>query len=402
MAAFTYDGLNRQGQSVHGEVVADNSSLAVNKLREAGIVVTEISEKNARTQKSGGRGKKVTTTEVAIFCRQLAVMLSAGVPVTRALATLSKQSENPRMSNAIDDIAKNVESGMTLSEAFKEYPKIFSKLFIAMISAGEAGGILEQSLTSLAEQLQKEKNLQQNIKSAYSYPKNVGLLAVAILVLMLVFMVPMFKKMIPKGVELNNLSLFIFGVSDSMRGKPFVWIGCAAAIIIAIVIILKSRPAHIFWENIKLTMPMFGTFITKMVIARFCRTLATLLAGGVTAVEALKRAGPTSGSDKLSAAVDKAIGEIEEGISISESLDKSGLFPPMVTGMVAIGEESGTLPELLDKVAEFYEEDVEVTSRNLRSIIEPIALIFVGGIVGGMLIALYVPMLTASTAMGQQ
>lgn len=402
MAAFTYDGLNKQGQNVRGEVVADNSTQAINKLREAGIVVTEMKEKSTKTSTKKSKGKKVSTTEVAVFCRQLAVMLSAGVPITRAMSTLSKQTENARLADAIDTIAKNVESGMPLSDAFKEYPKIFSKLFVAMIAAGETGGILEQSLTSLADQLQKEKNLQKNIKSAYSYPKNVGIMALLILIAMLVFMVPIFKKMVPSGVELNGLSVAIFNISDSLRGKPLVWAGSAAAIVVVFILVLKSKPAHVFWENIKLTMPMFGTFITKMVVARFCRTLATLLAGGVTAVDALKSAGPTAGSEKLAAAVEKAIAEIEEGSTISEALDKSGLFPPMVTGMIAIGEESGTLPELLDKVAEFFEEDVDATSRNLRAMLEPIALVVVGIIVGGMLIALYVPMLTASTSMGQQ
>lgn len=402
MAAFTYDGLNRQGQNVHGEVVADTSVQAINKLREAGIVVTEMTEKGTKARSSKGRGKKVNTTQVAVFCRQLSVMLSAGVPITRALNTMAKQTENPRFAEAIENIAKNVESGMPLSDAFREYPKIFSRLFISMIAAGETGGILEQSLASLADQLQKEKNLQKNIKSAYSYPRNVGFMALFILVMMLAFMVPTFKNMMPKDAELNSLSAAIFAVSDSLRGKPLVWLGCAAAIVITIVLIVKSKPAHALWENTKLTMPIFGTFITKMVVARFCRTLATLLAGGVTAVDALKSAGPTSGSDKIAKAVEKAISDIEEGKGIAESLDKSGLFPAMLIGMVAIGEESGTLPEMLDKVAEFFEEDVDATSRNLRSMIEPLALVVVGVLVGGMLIALYVPMLSASVSMGAQ
>lgn len=401
MAAFTYDGLNRQGQNVHGEVIADNSSQAINKLREAGIIVTEMKEKannaNKMSAKSGG---KVTTEDVAVFCRQLAVMLSAGVPITRALATLSKQTENGKFASAIDTIAKNVEGGMPLSDAFKEYPKIFSPLFIAMIAAGETGGIMEQSLVSLADQMQKEKNLQKNIKSAFSYPRTVGIMAVVILIAMLYFMVPTFKGMMKDGMELNALSQFIFDASDSLINNTGTWILVGAAIGGGIFAIIKSPPAHIFWENTKLTMPMFGSFMTKMVVARFCRTFATLLAGGVTAVEAMKSAGPTAGSDKLAKAVADAISDIEEGSPISNALEKSGLFPPMVTGMVAIGEESGALPELLDKVAEFFEEDVENTSRNLRAMIEPLALVFVGIVVGGMLIALYVPMLTASTSMG--
>ncbi len=399
MASFTYDGMNRQGQNVHGEVVADNSSAAMDKLREAGIIVTDIKEKVINEKKKSG-GKKVSIQDVAVFARQMAAMISAGVPVTRALATLAKQTTNPTLSAAIVDISENVESGMPLSDAFALYPKIFDDLFVAMIATGEVGGILEQSLISLANQLQKNKALKDNIKSAVSYPKNIGIFAIVLLIAMLAFMVPIFQKMIPAGTELNGLTQFIFNASNSLRTQWYLWILVAAVIIVALRFIIKSKFAHDFWEKNKLHMPLLGDFITKMVVARFCRTLATLLSGGVTAVEALQSAGPTSGSDLIKKAVDDAISDIEEGKSISDSLDKSGLFPPMVTGMIAIGEEAGTLPELLDKVAEFYEEDVETTSRNLGSIIEPIALIGIGGLVGAMLISLYLPIFTATTSVG--
>lgn len=399
MASFTYDGMNRQGQNVHGEVVADNSSAAMDKLREAGIIVTDIKEKVISERKKTG-GKKVSIQDVAVFARQMAAMISAGVPVTRALATLAKQTTNPTLAAAIVDISENVESGMPLSDAFAMYPKIFDDLFVAMIATGEVGGILEQSLISLANQLQKNKALKDNIKSAVSYPKNIGIFAVILLIAMLAFMVPIFQKMIPAKTELNGLTQFIFNASTSLRTQWYLWILVAVILIVALRFIIKSKFAHTFWEKNKLHMPLIGDFITKMVVARFCRTLATLLAGGVTAVEALQSAGPTSGSDLIKDAVDNAISDIEEGKSISDSLDKSGLFPPMVTGMIAIGEEAGTLPELLDKVAEFYEEDVETTSRNLGSIIEPIALIGIGGLVGAMLISLYLPIFTASTSIG--
>ena len=399
MASFTYDGMNRQGQNVHGEVVADNSSAAMDKLREAGIIVTDIKEKVISEKKKTG-GKKVSIQDVAVFSRQMAAMISAGVPVTRALATLAKQTTNPTLAAAIVDISENVESGMPLSDAFALYPKIFDDLFVAMIATGEVGGILEQSLISLANQLQKNKALKDNIKSAVSYPKNIGIFAIILLIVMLAFMVPIFQKMIPAKTELNGLTQFIFNASTSLRTQWYLWILVAVVLIVALRFIIKSKFAHNFWEKNKLHMPLIGDFITKMVVARFCRTLATLLAGGVTAVEALQSAGPTSGSDLIKDAVDNAISDIEEGKSISDSLDKSGLFPPMVTGMIAIGEEAGTLPELLDKVAEFYEEDVETTSRNLGSIIEPIALIGIGGLVGAMLISLYLPIFTASTSIG--
>ncbi|MBE6803399.1 MAG: type II secretion system F family protein [Ruminococcaceae bacterium] len=399
MAAFTYNGINKQGQSVQGEVIADSTAQAIDRLRENGVIVTEMKEKAAKKKSSGG-GKKITVEDVAIVCKQLAVMLSAGVPITRALTTLSKQCANPKLGDIMEEIAKSVEGGMPLSDAFAQYPKVFSPLFVAMVASGEAGGIMEQALVSLGEMLQKEKNLQQNIKSAYSYPRSVGLLSIVLLIAMLWFMVPIFKKMMTSSTEITGISKFIFDASDSLREDTHIWILVAGAIIGAVMLFVKSPIAHKIWENNKLTMPMLGDFMTKMVVARFCRTFATLLAGGVTAVEALKSAGPTSGSEKLEKAVNEAIEDIEEGKSISDALDKSGIFPPMLTGMVAIGEESGALPELLDKVAEFFEEDVENTSRNLRAIIEPIALIFVGVVVGGMLIALYVPMLTASTSIG--
>ena len=398
MAAFTYDGLNKQGQSVHGEVIADSSAQAIDRLRENGIIVTEMKEKAAKKKSSGG--KKVTTEDIAIVCKQLAVMLSAGVPVTRALATLSKQCANPRLGNILDEVSKSVEGGTPLSDAFAQYPKVFSPLFIAMVQSGETGGIMEQALVSLADMLQKEKNLEKNIKSAYSYPRSVMILAVVLLIAMLWFMVPLFKGMMKSGQEVEGISKFIFDVSDSLREETGKWILVAAIIGGIVFAFIKSPIAHKIWEENKLSMPMIGDFMTKMVVARFCRTFATLLSGGVTAVEALKSAGPTSGSEKLERVVKEAIDDIEEGKNISDALDKSGIFPPMLTGMVAIGEESGALPELLDKVAEFFEEDVENTSRNLRAIIEPVALIFVGVVVGGMLIALYVPMLTSSTSIG--
>ena len=398
MPAFTYDGLSRQGQNVHGEVIADDTRSAMEKLREAGVTVTTIEEKSVKGSRTGGRGKKVKLADLAVFCRQFAAMTSAGVPVTRALTTLSKQTVNKSLATSVKEIAEDVEGGTTLADAFSKYPKIYSPLFIAMIRSGELGGILEQSLISLSAQLQKEKKLKDNIKSAISYPRNIGIFAIILLIGMLVGLVPVFEGMMA-GAEITGVTKVIFGLSHSIREGWYYWIIGIIILIVVVRAIIKSKPAHIFWENHKLTMPKLGDFMTKMVVARFCRTLATLLAGGVTAVQALESAGATAGSDLIDKAVKDAIVDIEDGKSISDSLDKSGLFPPMLIGMIAIGEESGTLPDLLDKVAEFFEEDVEVASQNLKSLIEPIALIGIGGLVGGMLISLYIPMFSAATNM---
>lgn len=398
MPAYSYDGLNKQGQNVHGEVVADDSRMAMEKLREVGIIVTTIQEKSPKTSRTSGLRKKVSISDLSVFCRQFAAMTSAGVPVTRAMTTLAKQTVNKTLSEAVKTVADDVEAGSTLADAFSQYPKIFNPLFIAMIRSGELGGILEQSLISLSAQLQKEKKLKDNIKSAISYPRNIGIFALIILVAMLLFMVPIFENMM-NGATIQGVTKVIFGLSHSLREGWYYWIIGVIIVIVVLRTIIKSKPAHIFWENHKLTMPKFGDFMTKMVVARFCRTLATLLSGGVTAVQALESAGATAGSDLIDKAVKDAIVDIEDGKSISDSLDKSGLFPPMLIGMIAIGEESGTLPDLLDKVAEFFEEDVEVASQNLKSLIEPIALVGIGGIVGGMLISLYIPMFSAATNM---
>ncbi len=398
MPSYSYDGLNRQGQNIHGEVVADDTRSAMEKLREAGVTVTTIQEKVVKTSRTAGLRKKVSISDLAVFCRQFAAMTSAGVPVTRAMSTLSKQTVNKTLATAIKEIADDVEGGSTLADAFSQYPKIFSPLFIAMIRSGELGGILEQSLISLSAQLQKEKKLKDNIKSAVSYPRNIGIFAIILLIGMLVGLVPTFEGMMA-GAEPTGVTKAIFGLSHSIRKGWYYWIIGVIILVVVVRAIIKSKPAHIFWENHKLTMPKLGDFMTKMVVARFCRTLATLLAGGVTAVQALESAGATAGSDLIYKAVKEAITDIEDGKSISDSLDKSGLFPPMLVGMIAIGEESGTLPDLLDKVAEFFEEDVEVASQNLKSLIEPIALIGIGGLVGGMLISLYIPMFSAATNM---
>lgn len=398
MPTFTYDGLNRDGQAVRGDVVADSSRSAIERLREAGVVVTNINEVQEKkgVKRSGG---KVKIGELSLFARQLASMLSAGVPVTRSMTTLAKQTENKTLAQTISTIASDVEEGTSLADAFAKYPKIFDKLFVAMIATGEAGGILEQSLVSLSTQLQKQKELQGNIKSALSYPKNIGIFALVLLVGMLVFMVPTFQKMLPDGTPVNGLTKVVFSLSTSIRKKWYMWI-IGTLIIIAAGYFIKKLPIiNKTWEKYKLKLPVFGEFITKMVLARFLRTLATLLAGGLTAVDALKSSAPTAGSDLVESAVNKAIDDIEGGKPIAESLDKTRLFPPMVIGMTAIGEEAGNLPEMLDKVAEFYEEDVETMSRSLSALIEPIALIVIGGLVGVMIISMYLPIFAATTSM---
>lgn len=396
MPIYNYECMNKQGELITGEISAETTAIAAERLRASGYAVLELVEYKEKKKSSFlSNEKKVKLSDITLFSRQLAAMLSAGIPVTRALFTLSRQAENPTLRNALETISKNVEGGMGLADAFSAFPDIFSKLYVSMLKAGEIGGNLENTLLRLSDQLQKEKQVKDNIKSATSYPKMIGIFTVVIFVAMLVFMVPTFQGFIPESAEIPGMTQFIFNVSESVRTRWYIWIGVIGVITASIVLFFKSKTGHDLWENVKLKLPILGPIMLKSVIARFTRTLSTLLEGGIPVVQALESAGPTSGSDVLAETVKLATKRIEEGKTIASTLEESEVFPPMVTHMIAVGEESGTLPSLLDKLAEFYEEEVDVTTKSLQSLIQPVLLIFIGVLVGGMLVALYLPMFTS-------
>ncbi len=400
MASYTYECINSSGEIVRGTMSANSVFEASARLKENGLTalsVDEIAEKGNSAKKMGS-AKKVKIADLSIFSRQLAAMLGAGVPVTRAISTLGKQQVNPTMKYALETIAHDIEGGVSLTDAFAKHPKVFNELYVAMIKAGEVGGILEEVLNRLSLQLQKDKQLKDNIKSATAYPKVVGIFAVFMFIGMLVLLVPIFEGMMPANAEIPAISAMIFGLSASIRGFWYIWLVAMVGIVIGIVMFFKSPTGRALWESQKIKLPIISPIIVRTVIARLCRTLATLLEGGIPVVQALNTAGPTAGSDVLKAILVDACKQIEEGKNISEPLEKSGFFPPMVTQMISIGEESGTLPELLDKVAEFYEEDVASLSKQLSTVLEPIMLIGIGGLVGVMLISLYLPMFTSMVA----
>ncbi|MGN0526863.1 MAG: type II secretion system F family protein [Acutalibacteraceae bacterium] len=393
---FKYEAINRQGQQVSGKVVAENQADAYEKLREAGVVVTDLKEDTTAVKKK--RTKKIPLADMSMFARQLAAMIGAGIPVTQALTTLVDQTTNATLSGAIKQIAEDVEGGAPLSEAFSAQKPIFSDLFCSMIAAGEMGGMLDKTLLAMSNQLHKDKQLKDAVKSATSYPKMVGCLAIVICIFMIVFMVPTFQGMTQGATDLNPITLFIYKLSDTLRTKWYIVIPVVVGIIFLIKFLIGTPPVKNFWENHKMTFPVIGELNAKTVYARFCRIFATLIAGGVTAVKAMETAGPTSGSKLIEDAVSKAIEEVENGRTIHDALGESKLFPPMIISMIAIGEETGSLPKMLDKVAEFYEEDVEALAKNLGSVLEPIMLVGLGSIVGFLIVALYLPVFQATTS----
>ena len=393
---FTYEALNKQGQPVSGKVSAENQAEATERLREAGVIVTRIDV--VRTEGKKKKGKKVPLADMSMFSRQLAAMLDAGIPITQALSTLASQTTHQTLAGSVRTIAEEVEGGMALSDAFLNQRPVFSDLYCAMVAAGEIGGMLDKTLLAMSNQLHKDKQLKDAIRSATSYPKMVGGMAIVICIVMIIFMVPKFKAMTATVDDINPVTQFIYNLSDSLRAHWYFYIVGVVVAIFVIRFIIKSPPVQNFWENHKMKFPLVGELLTKTVLARFCRIFATLLAGGVTAIKALETAGPTSGSKLVANAVTNAIEQIENGRTIHESLDESKLFPPMLISMIAIGEEAGTLPTMLDKVAEFYEEDVTALSKNLGTTLEPLMMLLLGVIVGFLLIALYLPVFQAATA----
>jgi type IV pilus assembly protein PilC len=401
MGLFNYECLTKQGDAVKGQINADHLSAALARLKSMDLMIVDLREVHTSSINSFlSNEKKVKTSDLTMFSRQLSAMLKAGIPITRALHTLSRQTGNPTFRNALENISRNVEGGMNLTEAFSAYPKIFSDLFISMIRAGELGGILDDSLLRLSDQLQKDKTLQDNIRAATFYPRMVLGFAVLLLTGMLLFLVPVFQKYIPASAEIPAITAFIFAASYSLRNFWYIWLLVIIAIVAGFIAFTKSNSSKRIWDKIKFKLPAFGPLIHKSVIARFSRTLATLLEGGIPVVQALESAGPTSGSIILADVVTYACRKITEGKNISGPLEESDLFPPMFIHMVAVGEETGSLSSLLEKLAEFYEDEVETSSKGLTALIEPIMMISVGLVVGIMLISLYLPIFSSITMSG--
>jgi len=401
MADYIYECINRQGEIVKGKITADNNSIAVEKLKKMELMIVELKQVDLAVKSSKDMfRKKVTLGELGMFSKQMAAMLNAGIPVTRAVFTIGQQATNPTLKEALITIAQNVEGGKSLTDAFGMYPNIFSELYLSMIHSGEVGGMLDESLTRLADQLQKEKVLVDNIKASTFYPRMVAGFAIILFIAMLVFMVPIFKGFIPQNATVPTITAMIFSLSDSIRGRWYLWLASLAGIIFLIYLFVKSPRGKRVWEQTKFKLPAFGPILHKTVLARFSRTLATLLEGGIPVMQALEGAGPTSGSLLIKEVVHDAVKKIEEGKNIADPLKESNLFPPMMTQMIAIGEETGSLSNMLDKVAEFYEDEVTTLSKGITALIEPIMLVVVGLIIGLMIIALYLPIFTAVTQSG--
>jgi type IV pilus assembly protein PilC len=395
---FEYTGRDSSGKLVKGRVDAAGESSVVARLRTMGIAPVSIKQVAAGTglnrdiSLGGIFDKKVSIKDLSVMSRQLATMIGAGLPLLKALTILADQSENPKLASTLDDVRGSVEGGSTFSDALAKHPREFPPIFLNLVRAGEVGGFLETSLDSVAKNYEKEVELKATIKSALTYPVVVLIMALLAVVGMILFIVPVFEDLFADlGGELPLPTRILVGISQNM-----VWLGPTVIIgaIVGTIWWRANRHTPKFrsvWEPLLLKMPVFGDLFKKIAIARFTRNFGTMIGSGVPILQALSIVGSTSGNWQIEQSVQAVQDSVRQGRTIAAPLALQPIFPSMVTQMIAVGEDSGALETMLEKIADFYDSEVQSTTEALTSLIEPLMIAFLGVILGGMIVALYLP-----------
>jgi type IV pilus assembly protein PilC len=398
MASYSYSAINAQGAELTGEIIAPDLAGAREQLRLKGLLAESLREiSGSGDGKAGGLktsfGAKVKPKSLQVFSRQFATMIEAGLNVVGSLVILEQQTDDPALAVVVKHLRTDVEGGLLLSEALVKHPRVFSRLYVAMVEAGEAAGILDIVLDRVAFQIEKQESIRRRIKSAMVYPTMVICFATLVLIGMLLFLVPIFQGIFASlNGQLPQLTQYVVDASNLLKGAPWV--------ILFIPLGLwsffrwkRTEPGRKMWDRFKLRIPMkIGDTVRKVTMARFSRTLSTLVAAGVDIIKALEITGQTAGNWVVEEALAGVRQKVHEGVPIAQPLIENPVFPPMVSQMVKIGEETGELEKMLTKIADFYEEEVDAAVSSLTSIIEPLMMIGVGIMVGIILIAMYLPM----------
>jgi len=391
MPVFEYKGKTLAGAAVQGSLKAKTKVDLERVLRQNRILVTSISKKSPELNLRIGTGVK--KIDVSRFTRQFATMIGAGLPMVQCLDILSTQMENKELAKIVKDVKEGVSGGATLSEAMARHPKIFDPLYTNMVEAGEIGGALDAILVRLAVYREKADKLVRKVKGAMVYPSVIMFVAAAVTVSMLAFIVPVFAKMFGGlNAELPMPTQVVLHISHFLQAN-FVYLIVGVIGIIGGLLYWKKTPqGGLYWDKTMLNLPVLGNLVRKSSVARFTRTLGTLLASGVSILDAMDITAKTAGNMVIANAINKSVMAIAEGDTITGPLKESGVFPPMVTQMISVGEKTGGLDEMLNKIADFYDEEVDDAVSALTSIIEPIIIVFMGVVIGGILIAMYLPM----------
>ena len=394
---FAYKVRDKVGTVHKGSIEGQSEQLVVAKLRELGYVPVSVvaqgkSKLSADVNARGAKGK-INLRAIVIFSRQLATMVAAGLTLIRALTILADQTESKALAEVITDMRSDIERGLSFSQAVSKHPKVFPTVYIAMVRSGEVGGMLDMVLLQLATMLEKQLELRRRVKSAMSYPIAVGGIIVLIVSAMLLFIVPMFEAMYKDlGGVLPLPTRMLIGLSNFLKSTWWVIAILGAGGLFALRRWKATPPGRLALDKLKLRVPIMGVIVQKTAIARFCQTLAALARSGVSIMEALDIVADTAGNAVVATAINEARERVRVGESVSAALMNHPVFPQMVVQMMAVGEETGALDEMLDKIGEFYDAEVSATVDSLTSLIEPLLMVVMGVTVGGMVVALYLPM----------
>ena len=402
MSTYAFRAVDVAGIPSRGEVDADTKGQVTEQLRERGLIVLDVSEKTEafRFEQLLDRFRGVKARDMAIFSRQFATLVASGMPMLRSLHTLEDQTEDERLSEAITGIRQDVEAGSSLADAMERRPAIFDQMFRAMVRSGESSGRLDEALDRVAFQLEKLDALRRQIRSAMMYPAFVFTLAVVVMLVVVAFIVPIFAGIFEElaaeqpgeSAQLPFLTRITMGASDFITGYWFVWIPLLVASIVGFVQWKKTTWGRPQWDAIKLKIPFhIGDVVQKAALARWSRTFAGTVASGVPILQSIKITGQTSGNALIEEAMDDVYASVRGGGTVAHPLEKNDLFPAMVGHMVTVGEETGQLEQMLTKVADFYEAEVDAKVRALTSLLEPLMIVFVGGMVGLIVISMYLP-----------
>ena len=428
MARFNYVALDTRGQEATGLVEAPSSNAAINQLRQAGYFPTSVIEeaiisadgqqardraaKMARLTKPRAKKgivlfkrKKVKSKILMIFTRQLATLIDSGLPLLRSLNVLSKQERDKVLKRTINKVAESVQSGSTFSDALALHPRIFNDLYVNMVKAGEVGGVLELVLNRLSEFQEKAAKIKNKVVAAMVYPGIVMTMAVGIMAFLLVFIVPKFEMIFHDLLgdkPLPPVTRFVIGSSDFLKNHGLIVLGFVVAVVTLYKFVGRTRGGRLVVDSLKLRMPLFGNLNRKTAISRFARTLGTLVTSGVPILQALNITRETAGNASIARAISRVHDSVKEGESIVQPLEASRVFPPMVVSMVDVGEETGKLPEMLLKIADVYDDEVDNAVAAITSMLEPIMIVFLALIVGTIVLALFTPLISIITGLQQQ
>jgi type IV pilus assembly protein PilC len=401
MAVFVYTGRTRGGQTINGEMEAANREAVVARLRMQQVIATGVRTK-PREITIPGIGGRVTEKDIVVFTRQFATMIDAGLPLVQCLEILATQQENKLFKKVLTEIRSSVEGGSTFAAALKQHPKIFSTLYANMVEAGEAGGILDTILNRLAVYMEKAMSLKKKVKSAMIYPSTIVTVAVVVVIFLLVFVIPTFKTMFEGfGAALPLPTQIVLETSRIVRSYFLIGVGVIVAAIVGLKYWYGTASGRIAIDGFLLRTPVFGILIRKVAVAKFTRTLGTLISSGVAILDGLDITARTAGNKIVEAAVLRTRASISEGKTISEPLRESGVFPPMVVQMISVGEQTGALDAMLSKIADFYDDEVDTAVANLTALLEPMLMVFLGVVIGGVVIAMYLPIFKLVSVVGR-